>query len=353
VKSPQRTRAVAVATDGSVAEAAMAVLRRGNAVDAVVAGVFAASAVVASVLLGPVQILVGGEGVGLHAIDGRVQQPGRGLARPRGFLSDATVPLPARVGVPALPAALATALASFGKTPLARVLGPAIDLARAASKPRMDVLQRIAEAGPRALTRARIAGELVLAAGRGAGGLLSERDLEDLRPRVVSGRATRAGERRLVTVPWGAEAVRTVGAEGLLGQDTHVVVAMDARGQIAVACYEAASDGLRIEALDLVAPAFAAPVRRGQTRVRPGEPCIAAAPIALNEWSGALDMGAGVGRQLDAEKTLGDWLRAYEERRADLAPAAPPTGLLSVARVGRESKVLGGGESAPFGAVRS
>ncbi len=338
-----RARAVAAATEGAVAEAAMAVLRRGNAVDAVVAGVFAASAQVSSVLLGPVQILVGGAGVGLHAIDGRVQQPGRGLARPRGFLSDDAAPPPARVGAPVLPAALATVLASFGKTPLARALAPAIDLARAISKPRAELLKQIAEGGPRALTRARFAGELVLAAGRGAGGLLSERDLEDLRPRVLEARVTRAGEGRLVTVPWGAEAVRTAGTVGLPTTSTHVVVAMDAHGQIAIACYEAASDGLRIEALDLVAPAFAAPVRRGQTRVRPGEPRLASAPIALQEADGSLELGAGAGKEGDAEQTLGDWLRAYAERRLDPTPALPPAGLLSVARVGREFRVLAPG----------
>jgi hypothetical protein len=339
-KSP-RARAMAAATEGSVAEAAMAVVRRGNAIDAVVAGVFAACADNASVLLGPVQILVGGEGVGLHAIDGRVQQPGRGLARPRGYLSDDEVPLAARVGAPALPAALATALASFGKTPLARVLGPAIDLARAASKPRAELLQRIAEAGPRALTRARIGGELVLAAGRGAGGLLSVRDLEDLRPRVVAARVTRVGEARLVTVPWSAEVVRSADAAGLGGGATRIVVAMDAHGQIAVACYEVADTGLSIEALDLVGPPFATPVRRGQTRVPAGEPRPAAAPIALREREGALDLGAGAGEAPDAEKTLGDWLRAYDEARTTLASAPPPVGLFSVARVGRESKVLG------------
>jgi gamma-glutamyltranspeptidase/glutathione hydrolase len=341
--SSSRARAVAAATDGSVAEVATAVLRRGNAVDAVVAGVFAASGQIASVLLGPVQILVGGEGVGLHAIDGRVQQPGRGLARPRGFVSEDAVPLSARVGAPALPAALATVLASFGKTPLARVLSPAIDLARSVSKARAELLQRIAAAGPRALTRARVAGELVLAAGRGAGGLLSERDLEDLRPRVIEARVTRVGDGRLVTVPWGAEAVRSADAEVLPAEATHVVMAMDAHGQIAVACYEVANDGLLVEALELVAPAFAAPVRRGQTRVRPGEPRLAAAPIALQEWQGALDLGAGASGGAAAEKTLGDWLRSYEERRATLAPAPPPLGLFSVARVGRESKVVTGG----------
>jgi hypothetical protein len=170
---------------------------------------------------------------------------------------------------------------------------------------------------------------------------LSERDLEELRPRVVAARVTRMGERRLVTVPWGAEAVRSSDSAGSPASTTRVVVAMDARGQIAVACYEAPSGGLSIEALDLVAPPLAAPVLRGQTRVRPGEPRGAAAPIALMEGGGVLDLGAGASGEGDAEKTLGDWLRAYEEGRSSVAPAPPPMGVLSVALVGRESKVLG------------
>jgi len=337
-----RGRAVAAATNGSVAEAAAAILRRGNAVDAVVAGVFAASAEVPSVLLGPVQRLVGGAGVGLHAIDGRVQQPGRGLARPRGFLSDDEVPPSARVGAPVLPAALATALASFGKTPLARVLGPATEIARAVSKPRAEVLQRIAEAGPRALTRARVAGELVLAAGRGAGGLLSERDLEELRPRVVAASLTSLGEARLVTVPWGGEAVRGAEKGWLSASTTQIVVAMDADGQMAIACYEAAIEGLSIQALDLVAPAFASPVRRGQTRVRAGEPCPAAAPIALKD--GSSGVGAGAGGHPDAEKTLGDWLRSHDVGGLPLTEERMPMPphVVAVARVGREARVLGG-----------
>jgi hypothetical protein len=221
-------------------------------------------------------------------------------------------------------------------------LGPAIELARAVSNARGELLLRIAEAGPRALTRARIAGELVLAAGRGADGLLSARDLEELRPRVVSASLTRVGGGRLVTVPWGAEAVRHVEGVGLPASTTCVVIATDAGGQIAAACYEAGTEGLAIDALDLIAPPFASPVRRGQTRVRPGEPCPAAAPIALTD--GLQVLGAGVGCAADAERLLGEWLRAYDAGGLPFRGKGPPVPphVVVVARVGRESRVLGG-----------
>ena len=98
-----RTRAVAMASEGSAADAATAALAKGNAVDAVVAGVFAAAATSPSVLLGPVQILLGGAGLGLRAVDGRVRQAGKGAPRPRGFTPEQGVAPAARVGVPTLP----------------------------------------------------------------------------------------------------------------------------------------------------------------------------------------------------------------------------------------------------------
>src|SRR5580658_713944 len=98
--SPRLPRAAACASESHVLDAARAALVRGHAVDAVVAGVFAAAARSPSVLLGPVQLLVGGAGTGLHAVDGRVQQPGKGLPRPRGFAPGEDVPRAARAGVP-------------------------------------------------------------------------------------------------------------------------------------------------------------------------------------------------------------------------------------------------------------
>jgi Gamma-glutamyltranspeptidase len=342
--SPRLPRANASASELHVLEAARSVLTRGHAVDAVVAGVFAAAASSASVLLGPVQILVGGGGTGLHAVDGRVQQPGKGLPRPRGFVADEEIPDAAQVGVPVLVAALTTALASFGSVPLARALAPAIDLARKASKTRLKLLQRIAERGQRAMTEARLGGELVLAAGRGQGGLLSERDLDELRPVVTRAMTTdgAGADDSLSTVPWGGAAVRGTGPQATSSDRTRVVAAADARGQMAIACYEVAEEGLRVESLELVMPLLAVPVLRGRTRVRPGTPCPAAAPIALCKALGALDLAAGMGAVPDAEKALAAWLGEFRSARAALGAASdgPDEGLVGVVRVARGVEAL-------------
>ena len=345
-KPTRLPRAAAAASDPKALAVARDALKREHAIDAVAAGVLAACALGPSVLLGPVQLLVGGAGTGLHAIDGRVQQPGKGLGRPRGFQESDPIPDAARVGAPALPAALSTALASFGSATLARALGPAIDMARRVSKPRMELLRRLAERGPLALTHARVSQELVLVAGRGQGGLLSARDLEELRPAVVRAESSPLEGGRLATVPWGAEpvrgAVRTVdpGSAQLEGVSlpsrvTRIVAAVDARGQFAIACYEVAERGLAIEALDLVAPLVAFPVLRGRTRVPPGFACPAAAPIGLREDDGVLGAVAGVGGEDDAERTLGVWLASGDD-----AKARAPAGLVALLRSARGVKSL-------------
>ena len=95
----RKQRAVACPSP-DIDAAAEEVLRKGNAVDAAIAAVFAAAALSPGVLLGPVQLLVGGGGAGLRAFDGRVRQPGIGAPRPRGFTSDEEIPSSARIGVP-------------------------------------------------------------------------------------------------------------------------------------------------------------------------------------------------------------------------------------------------------------
>jgi gamma-glutamyltranspeptidase len=234
------SRAIATASEAHVAEAASALLTRGNAVDAVVAGVFAAAAASPSVLLGPVQVLLGGAGLGLRAFDGRTQQPGRGAPRPRGFTSDDVIPGAARVGVPALPAALAAALATSGGSTLAQAMAPAIAIASAGRKP---VLQRISQRGPAALTDDRIASELVAAGGRLAGGVLTKEDLDALRPPVMAcDLYACAGGRRAAVVPWRALAI-TGEAPAIDASRTRIVAVADAKGLLAIACYEVHEDG--------------------------------------------------------------------------------------------------------------
>ncbi len=308
--SRARRRALAVASDPLVARAANDLLARGNAVDAVAAGVLAAAGAHAGVLLGPVQVLVGGAGVGLRAIDGRVRQPGHGAQRPRGLLPDEAVPPAARVAVPALPAALAAALASFGKSTAAAVFAPGIELARAVPE-RAQVLQRLARRGPSALAEAALADELVAAAGRVAGGLVTAEDLARARPTTDACAVVTMGDRRAATVPWGADAVRDASTPARAAACVRIVSAADVHGAFAIACYEVPEESLAIPALGLAAPLLAEPVLRGTARVRPGDARPAAAPMALSDHGG-VDLAVGVSQATDAEALLRELLRAIE-----------------------------------------
>jgi hypothetical protein len=274
----------AVASNPDVARVVSEALIRGNAVDAVVAGVFAAAALDASVLLGPVQILIGGAGAGARAIDGRALQPGRGLARPRGFRNEDPVPPAAWIATPVLPAALVAALPLAGGGSLSRALGPALEISKKTSAERREVLSRIARRGARAMCERPISEELVAAAGRSVGGLLTEADLEEASPIAA---ACEKGEGELLVPPW-----RT--SDESDASHVEVVVAADARGLVCVACYEAGRDGLPVDALGLIAPLLAVPVRRGETRERPGTRRPAAGPIALRMRNGMVDAAFAV-----------------------------------------------------------
>ena len=308
-----RKARAAVGSAPEIEAAADELLGKGNAVDAVVAGVFAACAISPGVLLGPIQILVGGAGAGLLAIDGRVRQPGIGAPRPRGFMSAEEIPDAARVGGPWLPATMSAALATMGTATFNQVLSPAVALAK--NTPRKDVLARIAARGPRAVEERPLSGELLAAAGRPSGGLLTTDDLASPRPEVqkasrielvtpaVASRAapvsgTRQGSRSLsaeltrrrsgtgepeprvlVTFPWThIEAdLPAAPAHDVDVARVRAVAAVDRNATFAIACWDEATDCLLIPELGLRAPFYAEPVRRGQTRVRPGDPRAAAA----------------------------------------------------------------------------
>lgn len=306
-------RRAASASQRDVAEVVLAALSHGNALDAVLAGVFAAAALESSVLLGPLQLMIGGAGAGLRAVDGRNRQPGLKLPRPRGFVSADEIAPAARVAVPALPAAIAAALATHGSSTLSRIAAPAIELAKARSAPRAKVLDWIARHGGTGLVDPWISGELIAAAGRIAGGLLGPSDLEEVRPEVAECSRERVGERYAMTVPWGAEAVRDPAEDALDATGVEIIAATDGRGFVAIACYRIAGEGVAVSELGLVAPFTAVPVRRGETRVRPGEPRPAAAPIALSEAEGIVDLALAVSGVESAEQSLGEIMRRLGE----------------------------------------
>jgi len=326
--------ALVLGSDLEVAEVGRALLSRGNAVDSVAGAVFAAGALYPSVLLGPVQLLLGGAGAGLRAIDGRPRQPGLGNPRPRGFLPSEAVPPAARVGVPALPAALLAAVTTYGRLSVAAVLAPAVELARAKSKPRAMFLERVSQRGPAALAEAVIADELVALAGRLSGGLLSKRDLDELRPVVATAVFHRSGAREVACVPWGAAAVRDPEGTGVAASDARIVVAVDRNGLVAMASYAVPRDGLALEVFDLVAPFSATPVLRSKARVKPGELRSAPAPMALGRSAGVLDLAVGLGATADGEAALGRWLSDYEPASELLRDVALPPGLVGAQRAG-------------------
>lgn len=309
------------AAAGALAEAEQAaeeLLRRGNAVDAVVGGVLGACAASAGVLLGPVQILVGGAGVGVRAVDGRVRQPGIGAPRPRGFVDGEEVPAAATVGVPWLPASLATALATAGTLSLSQAAGPALELAK--KTPRHDALSRIAARGPRALEERPFVTELLAACGRVAGGVLTAEDLSSPRPSPVPGTRTALGAGfdgaalALGTCPWAhlTGGAPTAPAGAHVGW-TRAVAAVDRNGTFALAIFEDPPEGVLIEELGLRAPPAAAPVMRGQTRVRPGEPRPAACPAALvfDASGGAVRLALVAFGAGDAHEVLRGVLEGY------------------------------------------
>ena len=326
------TKGQAVASESHVAQAARDGLSYGNAADAIVAGVLVAAAESPSVFLGPFQMLVAGAGAGIRAVDGRVRQPGLGVPRPRGLLAGEQVPPQARVGVPALPAALAWVLGSLGSATQLRVAGAAIERVRARSVERARVLEAFARRGAVAFTEDAVVGELTAVAGRAARGLLTREDLSSVRPVIVSHDDGALEPSGVLTVPWRGDARHDASF-------THVVAAVDARGLVAIACYEAPLDGLTFPALGLVAPAFAVPVMRGEPRARPGEPCPAAAPIALRAHRGTADVAFGIAEAADAEISLDAVIHA-------LVGTITIAAALAEAQTGRPVAVLRGEDSA-------
>jgi gamma-glutamyltranspeptidase/glutathione hydrolase len=326
------------ASEAHAAQAAREVLAQGNAVDAVIAGVLAAAAESPGVMLGPVQILVGGPGAGLRAVDGRVRQPGLGVARPRGLVAGEPVPAPSLVGVPALPAALAAVHASLGSASLLRTATPAIERARAVSAERARVVEAFARRGAGAFTDEALVGELTAVAGRAASGLLTHDDLAAVRPAVVACDERALGPSGVLLVPWRAQGA------ALDASAAHVVAAADTRGILAVGCYEAPLEGVAVPALGLVAPAFAAPVMRGEPRVRPGEPRPAAAPIALRAKRGVADLALGIAQAAAAEESLAAIIDALEEAPtvADALSKAPSGRAVAVVRTREIALVVAG-----------
>ncbi len=321
-------KSAAAATQTGVAVAASEVLAKGNAVDAVCAGVLAAAALDPGVLFGPVHLLVAGPGFGVRCIDGRLRQPGRSAPRPRGFLSDDEVPVAARVAVPGLPAAIATAMSMFGTVTLRASAEPALALLER-KHPRRALLDALSRGGPSVLAKDPFAEALVTAFGRLAGGVMT---LDDLRAQRAPAEACVIGD--------GAAYAPFADEEGAPASvELHAVCAGDRRGGVAVACYEIAREGASVEALGILAPLRAQPVMRGVRRIDPGTALACASSVVLVDTRGddSFDVAAGFSGD-DASKHARDLAQAVSKGttlEAALKSLSPSVAVLETERGSR------------------
>jgi gamma-glutamyltranspeptidase/glutathione hydrolase len=297
--------ALATSTSSAAAGAAQAALDAGGtAVDAVLAGYFAVAGEHAGGLFAPAVLLVAGPGAGARAFDGRAAQPGREGRRPRGFVHDEDVPAAARAAAPRAVHMALLAHAQRGKLPLRDLVRAGVTEAEGAGAPaRAALLLKIAQGGATALASDRVLGALVEAAGPAVGGSLTGSDVADAAPgeeaaveRMFTaaqpdpgddgGFAGQPGSRpqtpgaptgegsRAVLLPTSFEVPRERGS-------AVSVVAVDRRGLAAALSLDVRPFGVVVADLEVELPARAEPVRRGVTRLPPGTPLAADAPLAI------------------------------------------------------------------------
>ncbi|HEY3595835.1 MAG TPA: hypothetical protein VGL13_18245 [Polyangiaceae bacterium] len=282
-------RAAAVASEESAGQGALRVLgQAGSAADALIAGFLAAAAERASVLFAPVQMLITGPGVGSRAFDGRSRQPGLGAKRPRGFVSGEPVPPAAQIAVPASLGALALLHAHDARLSLDKLAAHATTRALdTGATIRADVIARFGHSGPSVLGESRVARPLLSLAGPPEGGLLTERDLAEVRPAGDAPQETSlGGDFAAFVVPWAAHHRSYRRSE--------IIAAVDSRGVLGVLAYAPDDEGITVPELELMLPRDAAIVQRGIERTRPAEPLECAAPIAVIARANRAFLGLGV-----------------------------------------------------------
>ena len=268
----------AASTASSVAARAAAaeiLAAGGTAVDAVIAGFFAAAGERPGVLLAPTVALVAGTGAGARAYDGRSVQPGLGSARPRGFVADAVIPEAAYAAAPRTIAMLVLLHGHRGRTSLSVLARFGVAAAEAQdAKERAVLIRRVGASGVLALRTTEVARSLIAVGGAVAGGVLTERDLEEARPAETDAVTTAlASGANVFTSPWAPSEASAAASEA--------IVACDGRGIVAAIAYAPSLAGIVVPELGITLARDAVPVLRGVTRVAPGTPLAASAPIAL------------------------------------------------------------------------
>ncbi|MCC6559544.1 MAG: hypothetical protein IT372_42040, partial [Polyangiaceae bacterium] len=326
-------------SDVAAAEAACAALDSGgSAADALVAGFLGAAGARAEVLLAPAIAIAAGVGVGARAFDGRAAQPGRGAARPRGFIDAESVPGAARVAAPRTLPMLILLHGYLGRARLRDLARSGVAAAeQAGAARRAALLRQIGASGVMALRGRDVERALLAAGGSMAGGALTAEDLEGALPGEAEALATAEGD--------GGAALRSPWPAGAESRPAEVIVACDARGAIAALAYAPAQaqGGVAVPELEVAFARDAVPVRRGIPRVTPGTALPAAAPIAIVQRAGGFAVALGLPGETAIAPAALDGLGSGAALEAALSDVCARTGAQSavaVVRDGRDARAI-------------
>lgn len=266
----------ATASDATAAAAARAALEAsGSAIDAILAGFFAAAGAQPDVLFAPSIALAAGVGVGTRAFDGRAAQPGRGASRPRGYVDAQSVPAAAHVAVPRSLGMLVLLHGYLGRTRLRELVRAGVAAAEShGARARATLLGEVGSLGAVVIRARDVERALLAAGGPVAGGALTAEDLFEAIPAEAEAVSSALDD--------GATALQAPWPIGAQARPADAIVACDRWGAIAALAYSrAGDDGVSVPDLEIVLGCDAVPVRRGVPRLAPGTLLPTAAPIAL------------------------------------------------------------------------
>lgn len=338
----------ALASQAFAGEIAREVLeKKGSAVDAVFGGFFAHAVADAGVALAPMGLLVGGSGTSPRVFDGRALQPGKGHARPRGFLDVSAVPPAARAATPRSVVTFAVAHARYGRIGAGQVVRAALHGSEGRTSlehraERIAFLDRVGKLGALAMNRDEVREPIVARLGPSEGGLLSAEDLAEATPGEAPASQKRLAGGHVHRLPFaGAQKTSAV---------PDAVVARDGYGLLAVLLYERITWGIVVPEIGALLPAVAEPVLRGHERLKPGSPLPMRAPAAICERPDGFHVGAFVadGRDLEDDEWAPAFAPAIDEAFGQAAAEAARAGGGTYRVAGL---LAGDGGVRPFGSV--
>jgi hypothetical protein len=188
------------------------------------------------------------------------------VKRPRGFVEGEPIPGSAYVAIPGAIAAAAVALAYEGQGGLGPLVRQGIQRAeRAGAETRAELLKVVRGKGAQAFSDNAFVRPLLHVAGASEQGLLTSTDFGQLTSTIDVQAVAHPANEAWFETPW-AQDMEGENVPSVDGNQI-VVIAFDNRGVAAAASFQRVREGVSLDAMELVAPRAAVPVRRGVTRV--------------------------------------------------------------------------------------